>query len=54
MDIINETTAGSIAGVTSALGAGDPNASIYPPTKRKKKSKTKIIRRIESEKENDS
>lgn len=37
-EIINETTtAGGIAGVVGGLGAGDPNASIYPAKGKKKK-----------------
>lgn len=46
-DIITETTAGAVAGVATALGAGDPAASIYPV---KKKKKTKMIRRPAMEK----
>lgn len=43
MDIIKETTSGSIAGVAMGLGGGDPAASIY--ANKPKKKKTKMIRR---------
>ena len=45
--IENGTTAGCVATAATALGAGDPNASIYPPKKGKKKKPAKpvLIRR---------
>lgn len=42
-ELIETTSAGGIAAVSTALGSSDPNASIYGPTKKKK---TKMIRRI--------
>lgn len=50
-DIINETTSGSIASVAMGLGGGDPAASIYGKSKKKKK-KTEMIRRPAMEKQN--
>jgi hypothetical protein len=40
-EIISETFAGSFAGVQSALGAGDPAASIYHNAKKPKSKKKK-------------
>lgn len=54
-DIISETTAGSIAGVASALGSGDPAASIYhhnDQKKKTKKKKTTMIKRPAMENKN--
>lgn len=51
-DIINETTAGSVAGVTAGLGGGDPKASIYG-TQLKKKKKTEMIKRAPMENNDD-
>lgn len=50
-DIISETTAGAVAGVATALGAGDPNASIYS---NKKKKQQKLIKRVHTENKNDT
>lgn len=50
MDIITETTSGSVAGVAAGLGGGDPAASVYPA---KKKKKTKMIKRPQMENKDD-
>lgn len=52
-DIINETTAGAVAGVTTGLGGGDPTASIYYKGDGPKKKKTKMIRRPAMERKDD-
>lgn len=53
-DIINETTAGAVAGVATGLGGGDPAASIYANKPKKKKSKeSSMIRRPKMEKKDD-
>jgi hypothetical protein len=52
-DIINETTAGSVAGVTAGLGGGDPAASIYGTKPKKKKKKTEMIKRAPMENKKD-
>lgn len=46
-DIINETMSGSIATVATGLGSGsEASRSVYPTTRKKKKEKSTIIRRI--------
>lgn len=54
MDIITETTAGSVGAIAGPLGSGDPAASIYATkTKKKKKPKHTMIKRAPMESKND-
>jgi len=53
-DIINETTAGAVAGIATGLGGGDPAASIYHKSNSSgKKRKSTMIRRPAMENKTD-
>ena len=53
IDIISETTSGSVAGVAMGLGGGDPAASIYAKKPKKKYKKNTMIKRTPMEKKDD-